>query len=435
MSAIPGGLSTERGPPMTVPLVHFLVGFAFLSGALVLAGYAGLADASAVATAALHLLLAGWVGVTILGATTQFVPVWSGVDLHSRRLSVAQLWLVAGGVPLLVAGMATGRSRLLVVGGGVAIAGFWLFAYNLERTLAAARPLDVTEFHFAWTLGFVVLATGAGLALAATYAGLVAPPVDASALRAAHVTLAVFGVVLTTVFGALYQLATMFTQTDLGALDRRLQTVETYGYPVGVLALAGGRLFGATWLGRAGALIVLVAAACVAVVLARRLIETRVGLTPMLRRYGLVAVALAGWVALTAPAWLVAPTDPATVLGPAGADRLLPLGVVGLVVVGSLYHVVPFVVWVGRYSDRLGREPVPMVDDLYEARVARVDLVATTAGIALLVAAPSLAVPGAAAAGFGLLGLGVLLVVANLLSVLALHGPSAPSLLSALRPV
>jgi len=52
----------------------------------------------------------------------------------------------------------------------------------------------------------------------------------------------------------------------------------------------------------------------------------------------------------------------------------------GFVVVGSLYHVVPFIVWLDRYADRVGLERVPAIDDLYDARVATVDLAATLGG-------------------------------------------------------
>ncbi|ELZ35630.1 hypothetical protein C472_11404 [Halorubrum tebenquichense DSM 14210] len=47
---------------------------------------------------------------------------------------------------------------------------------------------------------------------------------------------------LTTVYGALYQLATMFTQTELHGVDHRHRAVEEVGHPVGVAALAAGRL-------------------------------------------------------------------------------------------------------------------------------------------------------------------------------------------------
>jgi len=433
MGAIPGDIETDTQPPMAIPLRHFLVGLGFLLagvavGALaplgVLPGAAGLAH--------VHLLLAGWVCVTILGAMTQFVPVWSGTTLHSKRLARAQLWAVTAGLVGFVGCLLAGAYAPLPVFGGAMLVGFWTFAYNTGRTLLAARPWDVTERHFAAALGFFVVVTGLGVVLAAGYTRpiLADRPVTRTGLREAHATLAVFGAVLVTVFGALYQLGTMFTQSELHGVDRHLRRVETVGYPVGVVVLAAGRLVGAPAVGRVGALLVLAGAVAMGVILARRLLETAVGWTPMLRRYAVAAGALVAWAALSLPAWVADPLAPAATFGAPGAPHLLLFGAVGFVVAGTLYHVVPFIVWVHRYSDRLGFDPVPMIDDLYDARLAAVDLAALVAGAAILVLAellPALgvtAVPETAATvvGGAVAAAGVAVFVANLGTVVRTHG-------------
>ncbi len=430
MSTIPGDIDTDSQPPMAVPLRHFVVGFGFLVVAAVLR-VAIAVDAMGVADPApglaplahVHLLLVGWVCLTIAGAMTQFVPVWSGVALHSRRLAVVQLWLLALGVTGLVAAMLAGRLALLPVAGAVLALGFWTFAYNVGRTLLAARPLDVTERHFLLAIGYFVLVTVLGIVLALdfTRALLGVETVPRAQMVGAHATLAVFGAVLTTVFGALYQLTTMFTQTELDRLDRALATFETVVFPVGVLALAAGRLTANTSVARAGGLLVVASVATVGVVLARRLHAARVPRTPMLSRYAVAAVGMAGWAVATLPRWLRSPLAFDARFG--ASLESLALFVVGFVVLGTLYHVVPFVVWVHRYADRLGYEPVPMIDDLYEDRIATVDLVATAAGAACLVAADwPLAPAWLDLAGSGLFLLGVLLCSANLLQVVRVHG-------------
>jgi cbb3-type cytochrome oxidase subunit 1 len=110
---------------MTVPLRYFLVGFAFLlaGGAVglarVLGGAPGFAELAHV-----HLLLVGWVCLTIMGATTQFAPVWSNVPLHSRRLANATLVFVVVGVGVLPESGA-------LAGGALLVAGFVVFAANI----------------------------------------------------------------------------------------------------------------------------------------------------------------------------------------------------------------------------------------------------------------------------------------------------------------
>jgi len=425
MSVVPGTGETDRQPPMTIPLRHFLVGL----GLLLAGGVVGVLDAAGVLLgltrlAHVHLLVAGWVCVTIMGAMTQFVPVWSNVPLYSRRLATAQLWLVTVGVGGMAVAFATASFHWVHAMGGFAVLGFWVFVYGLGRTLLGARPWDVTERHFALALACFAVVPALGFALAMDYSVPVFPalPVDRTGVLGAHATLAVFGVVLTTVVGALYQLATMFTQTDLHGVDVSLQRVEEFAYPVGVLALATGRLLDSLLLARVGGVLVVVALGGFALVLARGLLETQVEWNPMLARYAVAAVALGVWALAAGRAWLVDPLADATLFGP--APHLLLFGVVGFVVVGTLYHVVPFVLWVHRYSDRLGFEPVPMVDDLYDDRVATADLAATLVGAIGLAVADFLTLPPSVTGLAGALAtLGFGLFAANMLVAVREHSP------------
>jgi len=426
MATIPSDVDTTSQPPLAIPLRHFVVALGFL-----LAGAAvGVADAlwtvpGLARLAHLHLLLVGFVCLTIAGAMTQFVPVWSGTTLHSRRLARAQLWLVAGGLVGFVAALLTGRLVALPLFGGVMLAGFWTFAYNVGRTLATARPLDVTERHFAAALAFFVALTALGLTLAVDFVVPVfGGSVERSSVVATHATLALFGAVLTTVFGALYQLVPMFGQTELDAVDRRLQRAETVGYPVGVVALAAGRLLASAPLARVGAALLLGSTLAFVVVLGRRLRDARAEWTPMLVRYGLLAPAMALWALLTLPAWLRAPLADDATFGAPGTAHLLGL-VFLLVLVGTLYHIVPFLVWVHRYSDRLGFEAVPMIDDLYDDRLATADLVLVAGGGTLLVAGEWADHALAATVGGVVLALGLAVFAANVALVVWRHAPGS----------
>ena len=427
MSVVPGTLKTDQQPPMTVPLRHFIVALSLLLLGLGVGALVALGHAPALATLAhVHLLLAGWVCLTIMGAMTQFVPVWSGVGLHSRRLARLQLWPVVLGIVGFSACFLLGILAWLPVFGGLMLVGFWLFVYNIGRTLHRVETLDITERHFALTLGFFLLVTVLGFLLAVDY---VHPAfVDISVARqnviAAHATLAVFGVVLTTVLGALYQLATMFTQTDLHGIDQPLRRFEVTAYPSGVVLLAIGRLLGLGMVGRVGGLLLTISLLAFSVILARRLIETQVDWTPMLRRYVIVALALAGWSVLTVGAWLRDPLAPAVRFGAPATLHLLFLGVIGFVVIGTLYHIVPFIIWVHRYSDRLGFEAVPMIDDLYDSRLARLDLGLFVTGGSLLVVGDIPAVPSPVdITASGLVFLGALVFVGNLGLTIERHSP------------
>ncbi|MGZ0746255.1 hypothetical protein [Haloparvum sp. AD34] len=490
MSAVPGDLSTEVQPPLSIPLRHFLVGLGFLlAGSLaalvlalpevvgVAAGAAGFAR-----VAAAHLLLVGWVGLTILGAVTQFVPVWSGVPLHSDRLGSLQLALVGVGVPGFAAALWVGVPATGVPFALAMVAGLVVFSYNVGRTLMAARPWDVTETHFALALGFFVAAVTVATALALDFRYAVFPvgPVGRPNAVAAHATLAVFGGVLVTVAGALSQLGPMFTQSDPGPLDRGLEAVETVALPTGVATLAVGRLFGHDGLASVGGVLVTGGVLAVGWVLARRVRDASVAPSPMTRRYALVAVALVAWAVTAGLAWGSAALHLGVSTGSSGGavagggasvassgavaggaasvagDAVLRFGApglgpfllfaaVGFVVLGTLYHVVPFLIWVHRYSDRVGLEAVPTIEDLYDERLAALDLAATVGGLLVVglavaapLAAPSVAghpvVSGASAVeaalvvGMAATVAGVVLFVGNMVRTVVVHAPSATGL-------
>ena len=146
----------------------------------------------------------------------------------------------------------------------------------------------------------------------------------------------------------------------------------------------------------------------------------------MLSRYAVAVVALLAWVAWTLPAWLADPIALDATFGPGGSAHLLTIGAVGFVVLGTLYHVVPFIIWERRYSDLLGYEDVPMIDDLYDDRLATADFACLTAGTTLLVVAGLGPLPAwLAAVGGPVLVLGLLLAVANLALTIRRHAPQS----------
>lgn len=450
MSTVPGDLSTDVQPPLAIPLRHFLVGLAFLlAGAVAMLWTTGTRAAGGATppfarVATVHLLLVGWVAITILGAVTQFVPVWSGVRIHSRRLASLQLLLVAGGVPGLAGALWLGRPAAGVPFALAMVLGVAVFGYNVARTLLAARPWDATEAHFALALGFFAAAIALATALALDFRAAVFPAagVTRTSAIAAHATLAVFGGVLTTIAGALYQLGPMFTQSDPEAFDDRLRRLESVALPVGVVLLAGGRLVASVPTAVVGGVLVATASVALGWFLLRRVRRATGTRTPMLPRYGVVALALLAWGLTAGAAWLRAATgapgpgvlDPALRFGVPSAGPVLLFAAIGFVVAGTLYHVVPFLIWVHRYADRVGLEPVPTIDDLTGERLARGDLVATVGGTTLVLAAATGdlvgvdAPPGLALAGLLLAALGLAAFLANLLRVVVIHAPDAAGL-------
>jgi hypothetical protein len=425
MGAVPGSIQTDQQQPMWIPLQHFFIGLVFLLvGSLLGVGAVSGIGAPFTSLVHVHLLLVGWICITIMGAMTQFVPVWSGVALYSRRLASIQLPIVVIGLVGFGISLLLGHPSLLIGFGAVMCLGFWVFVYNVARTLRSIESLDVTERHFAFALACFVGVTilGYGLAVDFTIPFLDRIAESRSHVRSAHITLALFGAVLSTVYGALYQLVKMFTQTEYRGIDLALQRIEKTVHPIGTVLLVVGRYVDSLVVGRIGAGMILLAAVAVGIVVARKLAEMRVPWTPMHTRYAIVAAALPLWAILTAPAWLRDPTISKHLIGVQEATHLFVIGVLGFVVFGTLYHVVPFIVWINRYSDQLGHGDVPMIDDLYFDRLAALDGTLLVTGTIALVLAEAEVVSGVGAILGGILVcLGIVVFTANMVVVLRFH--------------
>lgn len=425
MSALPGSLETDNQPPLTVPLRHFFVGLGFLCAAIIVGLLDQLLTFSAfTGVVHLHLLLAGWVCVTIMGAMTQFVPVWSGTQIHSRRLANAQLLLVTVGLSGFALALVFGWLALLGIVGLVMMVGFWLFIYNLIRTLQPMTGLDVTERHFIFALAcfFVLTTFGVLLAVNLTYNTTASLPITHGSLLGSHLTIAVFGAVLTTIYGAIYQLGTMFTQTKLHGIDHQIQTFQELAQYLGVALLAGGRLIEDLLIARVGGILVLLAALSVAFIIGRKLLEMQVDWTPMHRRYVIGVVSLVFWSVGTLFTWTRDPLAYDYLFGNPGTIHILLLGVIGFVVLGTLYHIIPFIIWIDHYSDRLGLEKVPMIDDLYNQRVAMVEFSLLLSGLAILVLTDGgILNESYNILGLGVFGIAVLLFIGNMTAVVYRH--------------
>ncbi|MFB6132352.1 MAG: hypothetical protein ABEJ44_02965 [Halanaeroarchaeum sp.] len=427
MEPVTSDLETDQRPPLSIPFAFFATGAVLL---LIGGGIAGIAPfflpIRASDSGTIHLLMAGWVGMTIMGAMIQFVPVWSGTALHSERLAVYSLWMVLVGVAGTVGVFLFRAYGSFLLPATVLLGGFWTFAYLVGRTLPPIRSMDVTEGHFLLALVNVVLGTTMGwlLAMDVEYDVLAFLPVDSGNLLVAHLTMTIFGFVLVTIVGALYQLAPMFTQFDSNGVDATLVQVEMVSLPAGVYSLATGRLFDVGVLAQGGATMIVAGVVCVAIFLFRHLWGARVETNPLLRRYWLVAGSLFGWAILTVPSWLIDPTSYFVRFGSQRATHLLFIGVFTFTILGTFYHVVPFIVWFEEYSDRLGYEQVPMIDDMYDGRIAAVEFWFLAGGLAILwlgelVVAPTIVLM----IGGNLLGVGVILFAINMGLVVWRHRP------------
>lgn len=389
---IGAGLAPEQGPPFTAPLRFFLTAPWFLVAAGLLAAFdPGWTEGplSPTALALTHLLTLGFLGMVMLGALTQMLPVLAGAPMPGIRpvaaIGHASLTL---GTPLLAWGLWRGEPAALLHGAGLLWLGLAPLLISAGLALADARRLDsVHAMRVAFVALLATLALGLGLAgwLADALPAGWRPDAPFIWLRA-HALAGLAGWVAILVVGVAWQVVPMLQVTPAypAWATRPLLVVLTSAVGVALLAPAPWRVVGEIALALG-----LAAFALVTLDLQRR--RKRKLASPTLDLWRLGMLGLIGAVALFA---LPLPGEPARVAG----GVLFLVGFAASVVIGMLDKIVPFLAWFhlrAGLGTSAGALP-GMKDFLSDAaarRQARLHLVALVCLVAAPFA-PALAVPG-----------------------------------------
>lgn len=385
---MPGGLAAAAGTTsLRLPAQHFAAALLFL--ALGAAGLVWVAPdlargdfLSPRVAGVTHLFTLGWLTTTMFGALYQLLPVALGAPVRSELAGHASWWAFVPGVPAFAAGVVTGNLVLHHVGIGLVATGVMLAVANIGLSLARAPKRDATWASVALAIAFLASTLVLGVVLLHNlHGGFLAE--RRLRVLSIHVHVALVGWALVAMVGMSHRLLPMFLLAH--GVDGRWTRRALVLLPAGVTAFVAGLARPdavATW---GGVLLLEAGVACFLVQAwrfyrARRRPALDVGLRFAAVALGFLAASAAMGAAVLA-------------LGGARHPRLATayvlvglLGGVLLYVVGHFYKIVPFLAWLGRYRDRVGREPVPTVAELYSASVARVQLVVMPTAVAGLAA-------------------------------------------------
>ncbi len=358
--------------------------FLVIGQGMMAAGYGyPAADVHAPVTlAVVHILAIGWLGLLMVGALLQFVPVLVAAPLRGRRLALPALGFLILGLLLLVGGFAAlagveGMSPgLLPFGGLLLVTGFGLVTIMIAATLFAARPLPLPARFIAVGLGALVATILVGaiftlvLSGAVTHDAAIALVLDAVPL---HAALGLAGWLSFTAIGVSYRLLPMFM---LAPDEPRATSRAVWWTGAAALALVIACVT-AIALGGAAVKWALALAALFAV-FAVVLYSTDLVLLFRARRRKSVELNIrasyAAFAALFFAAVLFALPTTRSAAGE-GAAAIVYLFVFGWLTglgLAQLYKIVPFLTWLEYYGPVLGRAAVPRVQDLVEEKRAGV---------------------------------------------------------------
>lgn len=207
-------LSTEQAPPISIPLRYFAIAPLFLVlAAAILAGSNPFADPhSAAMLAATHCITIGFIGMIMMGALQQILPVVIGSPMPAAKTVAWLTFLLSiSGTLSLSAGFLLKNPDLLRLAWPLLSSGFAVFIAASLIALFRAQAKNVTGTAIRLAVLALAGAVFLGALLAQGYA--TGMPLDYSKLAAAHVSLALGGWVMLLIVGVSYQVVPMFQLT------------------------------------------------------------------------------------------------------------------------------------------------------------------------------------------------------------------------------
>jgi hypothetical protein len=399
---------TANAPSIKLPLAFMLLGLTALSigtGWLIvspplLATY----HYNQFVIAATHLFVLGWICSIVMGAMYQLVPVALETKLYSERLARAQFVCHAIGFAGMVWMFKAWNMKQVGHFGSLMALGVVLFVYNIARTLLKAPKWTVTASAIAAALAWLSLTVTMGLFVVAGKCfseSLDAAPAtgvfagfqhgvqaiggfmthfDAISAMHAHAHLGGIGFFTTLIVGVSYKLIPMFTLSEIqnhrrAGLSVALLNIGLAGSFVTILLRSPWKL--------AFAIVVTIALALYGIELAailrarkRRAIDwgIKMFLTAVTGLLPLCILALV-------LSWPGLPLNALTGQLENLYGFLGLVGVISFALIGMLYKIIPFLVWFGTYSKKVGLAKVPALADLYSERLQKIGYFAFVFGI------------------------------------------------------
>lgn len=326
-------LSTEQAPPISVPFRYFAAAPLFLLlAAAILAGSDPFSDpASPAMLAATHCITIGFIGMIMMGALQQILPVMIGSQMPAPSAVAGMTFLlIICGTLSLSAGFLLKNPDLLGLAWPLLGAGFVIFIAASLISLSRAQARNITRT--AILLSVLALTGAVTLGALLAHAHACGMPIDYEKLAGAHIALALGGWVMLLIVGVSYQVVPMFQLTP--NYPKRPSHILAPALFLAVLLALSSFWFDIVF---AQALFWLLAASFALITLRlqyqrRRRIKDA---TLSFFRLGMICLLTS---ALLSFAALPAPCTTLTII-------LFVLGFAMSVICGMLYKIVPFLVW------------------------------------------------------------------------------------------
>ncbi|NQU64152.1 MAG: hypothetical protein HQ517_07710 [SAR324 cluster bacterium] len=366
-----GNLSLDQAPPEDIPFRFLMTGPAFgILAGLILAVFGGriFITAWSLDTVALtHTITLGWLTLIMMGAFYQMIPVLVGGHVPWIKLPRYIYHVLVAGILSLVFGLLTWFTPLLMMAAVLLSAGLTgfivqalvaLFKVKANKPVVYAMRISVICLFVTFTIGVFML----GLLYDWWYL-----PIDRGSLKYMHLTTGLLGWVCLLIFGVSFHVIPMFYLTK--AFNEKISLLIISLVTFSIFALSCGFLLKLEKLWLLGAGVPAIIGISIFVWMTSRLIWQRqrkmVDTTLRFWKLGLVFLI---------PAVLMVAVDlfryDETFTYLFGIFFLLGFAVA--ISNGMLYKIIPFLVWLHRFSSLVGKIKTPSMKDIIGDRPARI---------------------------------------------------------------
>ncbi len=371
------GLSTKNAPSPNVVLPHYALGVvAFIIASVLLFFAANDLSISYLGPKVLsivHILILGWITTIIFGALYQLIPVVMEIKLYSEGLAYASLITLTLGTILMTWGFwdtYTAPTIIKHAGGSFLILAMLFFVYNV--LMSARKTVNKTiENKFIVTAAFWLLATvlfGIFILFNVSYQWVSTSSMD---LLKIHVLMGMVGWFMLLIIGVASTLMPMFFiahQLNKKCLERSYILVNI-GLVAGIVLLY---LFPNTaWISIFGLPIFMGMAMFFKYNLSAYKKRLRKKLDIGMKLSVLAFIIFAISVVLGILTIIISdiyPVFSSKIYLAFGASLLF--GFFTILILGQMYKTLPFIVWLQKYQDKVGKFTIPLPNDLYSEKVA-----------------------------------------------------------------
>lgn len=323
-----------------------------------------------------HALVLGWVSTVMMGACYQLGPVVLGGEPRGLRAIRVHFVLHGAAVALFVWALAWFNVTWVGIAGSLLYASVVLFIVNVAKPLwRRARPWSIPRAYLVCSTVFLGSAATVGITFAGNLEHSWFP--TTFGLLAAHAHLGLVGWLGLTIMGVSYQLVPMFNVAS--------RVKPRFAFPALFVTCGAVVLFAVVMAFDPGREVRLVLAALLMAGPILWAVDQVRLLAGRAKRkmdiHGHATVVSLGFLALTlvlafGTAWGTPfETDTRPASWPLAYAVAGIAGWGGTTIIANSYKIVPFLVWYHRYRPLMGREPVPVIRDIYSERLASAVLV------------------------------------------------------------